>query len=145
MEKAHAPRLVHKDRKKAPASFRGFASANVSKDLVAYPNQIIPFPIDGIKERFEGYFSLAVRGSSLVEAGINDGDYMLIQRAEAPENGAIMLVSYEGHNTVKRVKIHNGRVFLCWEDGSGRKLEATSADYEVQGKFMAIERRPEKW
>jgi hypothetical protein len=133
-----APRLAHKGRK-ALVSTRGFITAGTR----TYSNQIVPFPID-IKGRFEGYFSLAVRGNSLIEAGINDGDYLLMRKAEAPENEAIMLILYEGHSTVKRVKMHKGQVFLCWEDGSGRQMGAAPGGYEVQGKFVAIERKPVK-
>ena len=74
----------------------------------------------------------------MTEAGINDGDYILVQKAETPEHGAIMLVRCEDQSTVKRIKIQGRRVFLCWEDGSHTKIEVNSADYEVQGKFVEV-------
>jgi SOS-response transcriptional repressor LexA len=75
-------------------------------------------------------------------AGICGGDNILFQKAEAPEDGAIMLVMYKNQKTVKRVRIKSGRVFLCWEDGSHKEMEADSDDYEVQGKFVQVMRNP---
>lgn len=139
MESACTSYLSRHSRKKVSVPYFGLTAAGLPKDIVAYPNQIIQFPISAIKGRHTNYFSLMVRGTSMTEAGIQDGDYILLRKTEAPENGAIMLVRHEDQSTVKRIRIKNGRVFLCWEDGSHRQIEADSSDYEVQGKFVNVQ------
>jgi SOS-response transcriptional repressor LexA len=80
----------------------------------------------------------------MIEAGIFDGDNILFQNSESLEDGAIMLVKYKNKMTVKRIMMKEGQIYLCWDDGSNRQMMVDSEDYEVQGKFMAIERRPGK-
>jgi repressor LexA len=111
MERAYTPRLSRNSRKKVSVSYFGYTAAGLPKDIVAYPNQIIHFPISDIKGRHANYFSLTVKGTSMIEAGIQDGDYILLRKAESPENGAIMLVRHEDQSTVKRIRIKNGRYF----------------------------------
>jgi repressor LexA len=123
----------------AAIPYFGFTAAGTPKDITIYQNQVIQFSIDAIKGRIANHFSLTVCGTSMIEAGINDGDEILLRKAEAPENGAIMLVRHEDQSAVKRIRIKKGRVFLCWEDGSHRQIEANSSDYEVQGKFVNIQ------
>jgi SOS-response transcriptional repressor LexA len=83
-------------------------------------------------------FCLPVRGTSMTEAGISDGDEVVLVLAESPENGMIMLVGYEGQSTLKRVAVRNGKVFLQWEDGSGREEEVNKEGYQVLGKLLLI-------
>jgi SOS-response transcriptional repressor LexA len=47
-----------------------------------------------------------------------------------------MLVAHEGKSTLKRIVIKSGRVFLQWEDGSGKKDEVKEEGYQVLGKFL---------
>jgi SOS-response transcriptional repressor LexA len=75
-------------------------------------------------------------------AGIRDVDYVLIQKTEAPEHGAIMLIRHEDQSLIKLVRIKGKRVYLCWEDGSNRRIEVDSPDYEVQGKFIRVVQSP---
>ena len=60
----------------------------------------------------EGVFSLRVTGDSMIDDGILDGDYVLVQPAEAIENGRIGVVLVEDEVTVKRVYRQKGRIVL---------------------------------
>lgn len=71
--------LARKGRK-AIASSRGFATVAMPQNLADYSCQIIPFPLDGIKNRFGGYFSLEVRGKMGRKAktrGKKTGDFFV--------------------------------------------------------------------
>jgi SOS-response transcriptional repressor LexA len=83
-------------------------------------------------------FCLPVHGSSMTQAGIDDGDEVIIKLAKQPENGAIMLVSYEGKSTLKRVVVRKDKVFLQWEDGSGKIEEIKKEGYQILGKLILI-------
>jgi SOS-response transcriptional repressor LexA len=112
-----------------------------SGQLTAKIPQIIQFPL---RDHLDEYFSVKVRGNSMAEAGIHEGDYILLRKAEAPIHGAVMLVQCESWSTVKRIGIWEGRVFLCWEDGSRRRIEANPADFDFQGRLVAIEQKPNR-
>ena len=84
----------------------------------------------------ERCFCINVIGSSMTNAGIDDGDEVVLERTEVLENGAIMLIGYEGKSTLKRVAIKDGRAFLRWEDGSGEEDEIKKEGYEVLAKHL---------
>jgi SOS-response transcriptional repressor LexA len=87
----------------------------------------------------ERYYAASVRGGSMEEAGIRDGDMVLIRFADVPRDGAIQVVRYQDKSTLKRLRKVEGKGWeLHYEDGSGRLISCTSNDYEVQGEFVAI-------
>ena len=49
-----------------------------------------------------GCFAVRVHGDSMVEAGITDGDYVVVRPQPTAENGQIVAVLIEGEATVKR-------------------------------------------
>lgn len=67
------------------------------------------------------------------KAGLFDGDYVILRKAEAPVDGAIMLCRYKEQPIIKRVRIEAGKAYLCWEDDSRKRLEADPASCEVLG------------
>ncbi len=74
----------------------------------------VPFPA-----KFVGRgnnFILTVHGDSMINAGINDGDYLIVQESKDAYNGDIVVAmidgEYESEATVKRFFRENGRVRL---------------------------------
>lgn len=59
-----------------------------------------PIPIDYIKHNDE-LFILKVTGDSMINAGINDGDYAIIEKALTAENGEIVVALIENEATIK--------------------------------------------
>lgn len=58
-------------------------------------------------------FMLTVEGSSMIEAGINDGDKILVKKQTHAEDGQIVVALVDDEcATVKRLKIRNGEVYL---------------------------------
>jgi repressor LexA len=64
----------------------------------------------------DGYFLLRVRGDSMVNAGILDGDLVLVRPQHEANNGAIVVAMIEGEATVKRFERSNGHVKLIAEN-----------------------------
>jgi SOS-response transcriptional repressor LexA len=116
--------------------FYGKVAAGRPIDINIPPNRVIPVPEPLLKGNKTRYFSVEVKGTSMTEAGIKDGDYIIIRRAEEPEDGKIMLVRHGDESMVKRVRIREGKVLFCWEDGTGRVIEVDSPDYAIQGEFV---------
>ena len=57
------------------------------------------------------YF-LRARGQSMTEAGIHDGDILVVDRAIKPRHGHIVVAIVEGEFTVKQLYQRNGRILL---------------------------------
>lgn len=78
-----------------------------------------PLPIDLVRDGDE-VFMLKVRGDSMINAGIFDGDLVAIRRQPAARNGEIVAALLEDEATIKRF----------YKDGSAIRLVAENPDYE---------------
>lgn len=85
------------------------------------------------------HYALEVKGDSMVEAGINDGDVVVIREQTSAENGEIVVALVEGQEaTLKRFRRH----------GSSIALEPANSAYEtrvlpddmvkVQGRLVGL-------
>jgi SOS-response transcriptional repressor LexA len=74
----------------------------------------------------------------MTEAGIRDGDTVLVRHADMPKNGAVQVVRYKGKSTLKRLREVEGGWELHYEDGTGTVVPVDSGQYEVQGDFVAV-------
>jgi SOS-response transcriptional repressor LexA len=125
--------------------FYGKVAAGRPIDINIFPHSVIPVPEPILKGDKTGYYSVEVKGTSMTDAGIKDGNCVIIRRAEEPENGEIMLVRYANESTLKRIRINRQKeVYLCWEDGSGREIKVDSDEYEIQGRLVTVLWKPEK-
>jgi repressor LexA len=94
-----------------------------------------------VPETLHGDFLLRVKGDSMIEAGILEGDVVVVQRAQDARNGEIV-VALAGDDetadeaTVKRFFRDNGRVRLQPENSA---LEPIYADYvQILGKVVGV-------
>jgi SOS-response transcriptional repressor LexA len=101
-----------------------------SGETVSVPSRLI--------RKGERYYAASIRGDSMAEAGIRDGDMVLIRCVDVPEDGAIQVVRYKDKSTLKRLHKTEKGWELHYEDGSGKVIKGDSADYEVQGEFIAV-------
>jgi repressor LexA len=85
------------------------------------------------------HYALEVKGDSMIEAGINDGDVVVIREGNTAQNGDIVVALVEGHEaTLKRFR----------RKGQAIALEAANAAYEtrvlpedkvkVQGRLVGL-------
>jgi SOS-response transcriptional repressor LexA len=123
--------------------FYGKVAAGRPIDINIPPGRVVPVPAPVLKGDKTRYFSVEIRGTSMTNAGIHNGDYAVMCRAVEPFDGRIMLVRYGNESTLKRIKMKGKRVLLCWEDGSGEIIEVNSSEYEIQGEFVKLMRDPD--
>ena len=64
----------------------------------------------------DGYFLLKVRGDSMINAGILDGDMVLVRPQQEASNGSVVVALVDGDATVKRLERGNGHVKLIAEN-----------------------------
>lgn len=68
-----------------------------------------------VKNR-EATFYAKASGNSMIGAGIDDGDILVIDRSLEPQNNKIAICFIDGEFTVKRIKIEDENVFLMPEN-----------------------------
>jgi repressor LexA len=61
-------------------------------------------------------FALYTQGDSMIDAGINDGDLIIVRRQPIAENGDIVIALLDDEATVKRLKINNELIELVPEN-----------------------------
>lgn len=84
------------------------------------------------------FFALKIRGESMINAGINDGDLVIIRRQPLVEPGEIVAALLEDEATLKRLRISNGRVFLDPENDDFEPIEVTyREDFKILGKLVS--------
>ncbi len=87
-----------------------------------------------------GAFVLRVRGDSMQDAGILEGDLVVIEPAPAPRDNQIVAALIDGECTLKRLVRQKGKWFLKAENTAYPELHPR-ADLAVQGVARAMIRR----
>jgi len=57
-------------------------------------------------------FYARVKGSSMMDAGIEDGDLLIIDKALEPKDGDVAVCFIDGEFMVKRIRLEDGGLFL---------------------------------
>lgn len=88
------------------------------------------------------HYCLEVEGDSMINAGILDGDTVIIRRANNAENGAIVVALVEGHEaTLKRLRKRNNSVALEAENPAYETRIFGPDQVEVQGVLVGLLRQ----
>jgi repressor LexA len=90
-----------------------------------------------------GVYALRVKGMSMVDALINDGDIVLMQHVSAVENGemAAVWLKEEKEVTLKKVFVESDRVRLQPANSQMRPLSTDPSNVEIQGRVIAVLRQ----
>ena len=84
------------------------------------------------------YYILVASGDSMINAGIDDGDYILVKQQNTANDGAIVVALIEGETTIKRIHYDdkNKKIMLCPEND---KYKSTSyAHVDIQGLAVKV-------
>ena len=112
-----------------------------------------PSPADDFKEfkisldrtlvkNKEATFYAKVSGQSMVGAGIDDGDLLIVDKSLEPKNNSIAVCFIDGEFTVKRLKISGGNVYLQPENASYKPIKVTNDnDFQVWGIVTHVIKR----
>ena len=84
-------------------------------------------------------FLLSVRGESMIEAGINDGDYVVVKEQPVANNGDIVVAIIDDGATVKRFYKEADHIRLQPENSSMEPI--ITRDCSIAGKVVAVFRR----
>lgn len=87
----------------------------------------------------EGLFCLHVQGESMIDAGILDGDIIVVRQQSNAENGEIVVAMIDDEATVKRIYYEDDQVRLQPENSHMEPIYAPSV--QVLGKVVALYRQ----
>lgn len=90
-----------------------------------------------------GTYALKVRGESMIDDHICDGDYVLIEKTPDARNGDIVVALVEGtETTLKRFYLEDGgRVRLQPANAAMQPIYVSRAAVQIQGKLLAVMRK----
>lgn len=90
----------------------------------------------------EETFVLKIKGESMIEAGILDGDYVVVRQQSTAEDGDVVVAMIDEEATVKRFFREAGRIRLQPENATMEPIYADEHDdFAILGKVVALFRR----
>ena len=92
---------------------------------------------------WDGIYALRVRGSSMVDALINDGDIVLMQNVNVVENGemAAIWLKAEKEATLKKFYAESGRIRLQPVNSQMQPMYVKPDNVEIQGRVITVIRQ----
>ncbi|WP_406650092.1 transcriptional repressor LexA [Aliisedimentitalea scapharcae] len=98
---------------------------------VAVPNQMLSASGD--------HYALEVKGDSMIEAGINDGDIVVIRESNTADNGDIVVALVEDHEaTLKRFLRHGHSIALEAANPAYETRVYPAEQVKVQGRLVGL-------
>jgi len=89
----------------------------------AIQNEVTRIPLPSNIEKNGEYFGLKVQGDSMIEAGINDGDTVIVKKTDFADNGKIVVALIDDHEAMlKRIR----------RKGKTVALESANKNYETK-------------
>ena len=89
----------------------------------AIQNEVMRIPMPDNIEKNGEFFGLKVKGDSMIEAGINDGDTVIVKKADTAENGKIVVALIDDNEAMlKRIR----------RKGKTVALESANRNYETK-------------
>ena len=89
----------------------------------AIQNEVSRIPLPTNIEQNGQYFGLKVQGDSMIEAGINDGDTVIVKKTDSADNGKIVVALIDDHEAMlKRIR----------RKGKTVALESANRNYETK-------------
>jgi repressor LexA len=121
------------------APILGYIAAGAPIEPYTDPNATMDIPAAFVSGKKRTYV-LQVRGESMIEDGIMDGDHVIIEQAEAANNGEIVVALLDnGMATLKRFFRETTRIRL--EPANAKMQPIFVKNVRIQGKVVGLVRR----
>ncbi|HPQ44255.1 MAG TPA: translesion error-prone DNA polymerase V autoproteolytic subunit [Syntrophales bacterium] len=79
-------------------------------------------------------FFVKVSGNSMIDAGIHDGDILIVDRSLKPVNNRVIIAVLNGELTVRRIRITKNSIFLISENKDYKPIQVEEdMGFEVWG------------
>ncbi len=126
--------------KGAGVSIPLIGTVTAGQPIFAYENyeDYYTFPVGEFKG--EELFMLRVEGTSMIDAGIMNGDKIIVRRQQTAENGEIIVALVDDSATVKRFFRRNGYIVLHPENEALSDMIFEDGEVSVLGKVIGLMR-----
>ncbi len=107
-------------------------------EMLALTRELLPDP--------EGVYALEVKGNSMIDALINDGDIVVMKKAQTAMNGDMCAVWLKDKNetTLKRVYKERSKIRLQPMNPTMKAFYVDARNVEIQGKVVLVVRQLQK-
>ena len=116
------------------AAGEAIEAINSSDSMISIPRSLV--------SKNSTYFGLKVKGLSMIDEGIFDGDIAIIKKTDSAENGKIAAVlTLDNEITLKKVKMTNQKIYLIPANKAYQIKEHSLGDVQIQGTLSGIIRK----
>ena len=123
-----SPSVIKGGLDKEPSSNENYEIPVLGKIAAGTPieaiqNEVSRIPLPANIERNGEYFGLKIQGDSMIEAGINEGDTVIVKKTDTADNGKIVVALIDDHEAMlKRIR----------RKGKTIALESANRNYETK-------------
>lgn len=89
----------------------------------------------------EDCFVLKVKGNSMIDEGIQDGDFIILKKKENPENGDLVVALLDGEAILKKYYREGNRIKFMPANPSYKPIYAKEEDIKIQGVVIGLLRK----
>ena len=119
----------------------GSIAAGNPIEAIENTDEFISVPSDFISSN-NHYFGLKIKGLSMIEKGIFDGDIAVIKKTNSVQNGSIAAVlTFNNEVTLKTVKVQNNKIHLIPANKNYEKKIFDLKDVQIQGTLSGLIRK----
>jgi len=124
-----------------PAGIPVLGRVAAGQPILAEENLSGSLDLAGMFGQTDQLFALRVRGDSMVDAGIYEGDYVIVRKQETARAGEIVVALIEDEATVKRFQPRRGHVELVAENPRYQPIVVDKqANFRVLGTVRGVVR-----
>ena len=116
------------------AAGEAIEAINTSDSMISVPQSLV--------SKHATYFGLKVKGLSMIDEGIFDGDIAIIKKTTSAENGKIAAVlTLDNEITLKKIKMTNQKIYLIPANKAYDIKEHNIGEVQIQGTLSGIIRK----
>ena len=116
------------------AAGEAIEAINSSDSMISVPKSLV--------SKHSTYFGLKVKGLSMIDEGIFDGDIAIIKKTTSAENGKIASVlTLDNEITLKKIKMTNQKIYLIPANKAYDIKEHNIGEVQIQGTLSGIIRK----
>ena len=115
-------------------------TVTAGQPIFAYENYEDYYTFPAGEFKGEELFMLRVQGTSMIDAGIMNGDKIIVRRQETAENGEIVVAIVEDSATVKRFYRRDGQIILHPENEALSDMVFEEGQVGILGKVVGLMR-----
>jgi repressor LexA len=120
----------------------GYVAAGLPIEAIEQRGETLAVPLSLLGRAGRRHFVLRVRGDSMVEESILDGDYVIVEERESAANGEVVVALLRGQEaTLKRFYREDGEVRLQPANAAMAPLRVRGEELQLQGVVVGVWRR----